>query len=290
MQYKKMAAIFGAIIFAAFTAFFVTIIWLAESRIFFTRDYIIYMKFKDVSGLKRMSPVYMRGYRVGWVKGVEFEKDWVKVRTDINRNYRVPKGSKAEIFALNILGEKAIRIVPPSPPYREFYENRDEMVGENKDIMVQAQKLLEKLKKPLDEHFEPTINEVHSIISNIRKLLVTVRHEVANTKIRENVEKVGKAADEYRALAEENRAGIKITVEEMQKNLRNMQETLDELKRTSAELRKALTTLNSGQGTAGRLLKDRKTLDELDKTLEELNRLIADIRKNPKKYFKFSIF
>ncbi len=290
MQYKKMTAVFGAVIFTALTAFFVTIIWLAESRIFFTRDYIIYMKFKDVSGLKRMSPVYMRGYRVGWVKGVQFERDWVKVRTDINKKYRVPVGSRAEIFALNILGEKAIRIVPPPPPYSKFYQNRDIMVGVNKDIMVQAQKLLEDLKKPLQENFEPTIKKVRAIIRSIHDLLGTVQNEVANSGVRENLDKLGRAADQYAAIAEENRKGIKVTVEQMNSSLKSMQEALEELKKTSEELRKTLRTLNSGKGSAGRLLNDRKTLDQLDKTLEELNKLIEDIKKNPRKYFKFSIF
>lgn len=290
MQYRKMTAIFGAVIFTALAAFFVTVIWLAESRIFFTRDYIIYMKFKDVSGLKRMSPVYMRGYRIGWVKGVQFEKDWVKVRTDINKKYRVPIGSRAEIFALNILGEKAIRVVPPPPPYTRFYQNRDEIVGDNKDIMIQAQKLLEDLKKPLQENFEPTIKKVRSIISGIHDLLNTVQREVANFGVRENLNKLGQAADKYAAIAEENREGVKVTVEQMNRSLKSMQETLEEIKKTSEELRKTLETLNSGKGSAGRLLKDRKTLDELDRTLNELNKLIEDIRKNPKKYFKFSIF
>jgi phospholipid/cholesterol/gamma-HCH transport system substrate-binding protein len=50
--------------------------------------------------------------------------------------------------------------------------------------------------------------------------------------------------------------------------------------------------LNAGQGTAGQLLQDRQLYENMNKAVGELQGLIADIRKDPRKYLsvKVSIF
>jgi len=52
------------------------------------------------------------------------------------------------------------------------------------------------------------------------------------------------------------------------------------------------TQLNEGQGSAGRLLNDRQLYDNLNQAAGDLRSLIADIRKDPRKYLsvKVSIF
>jgi len=53
-----------------------------------------------------------------------------------------------------------------------------------------------------------------------------------------------------------------------------------------------MTRLNDGQGTAGQLLKNRELYETMNKTVNELHALVADIRKDPKKFLnvKVSIF
>ncbi len=60
----------------------------------------------------------------------------------------------------------------------------------------------------------------------------------------------------------------------------------------SARLNDLTTGLNAGEGTAGQLLKNRQVYDNMNSAVNELKGLIADIRKDPKKYLnvKVSIF
>ena len=55
---------------------------------------------------------------------------------------------------------------------------------------------------------------------------------------------------------------------------------------------KVATQLSEGQGSAGRLLNDRQLYDNMNQAAGELRSLIADIRKDPRKYLsvKVSIF
>ena len=52
------------------------------------------------------------------------------------------------------------------------------------------------------------------------------------------------------------------------------------------------TNLNAGEGTAGQLLRDKQLYENMNQTIGELRGLIAEIRKDPKKYLnvKVSIF
>ena len=53
-----------------------------------------------------------------------------------------------------------------------------------------------------------------------------------------------------------------------------------------------LNRLNDGQGTAGQLLNNKELYENMSKTVTDVRSLIADIRKDPKKFLnvKVSIF
>ena len=60
----------------------------------------------------------------------------------------------------------------------------------------------------------------------------------------------------------------------------------------TARLDTVLQNLNNGQGTAGQLLHDKQLYENMNQTVAEMRGLIAEIRKDPKKYLnvKVSIF
>lgn len=64
----------------------------------------------------------------------------------------------------------------------------------------------------------------------------------------------------------------------------------ENLAQASGRLASILQSIDSGKGTAGILVRDEELARELTNTIRELKELTADIKKNPKNYFKFSIF
>jgi len=56
------------------------------------------------------------------------------------------------------------------------------------------------------------------------------------------------------------------------------------------ELEVILAKINEGEGTLGMLMHNDTLYMELNKSAEELNLLLKDIRENPKRYVKFSLF
>jgi phospholipid/cholesterol/gamma-HCH transport system substrate-binding protein len=80
----------------------------------------------------------------------------------------------------------------------------------------------------------------------------------------------------------DNTAGKLLTEKELYDRLNSTVNRLDELTKN----------LNAGEGTAGQLLHNKEMYDNMNSTANELKGLIADIRKDPKKYLnvRVSIF
>jgi phospholipid/cholesterol/gamma-HCH transport system substrate-binding protein len=51
-----------------------------------------------------------------------------------------------------------------------------------------------------------------------------------------------------------------------------------------------MSRLQRGQGTLGKLTMDSTLYEETTAAVSELRALLADIRVNPRKYFRFSVF
>ncbi len=48
--------------------------------------------------------------------------------------------------------------------------------------------------------------------------------------------------------------------------------------------------VNRGEGTAGKLISDKELYDRMERVISDLDALVKDVRENPKRYVKFSLF
>jgi phospholipid/cholesterol/gamma-HCH transport system substrate-binding protein len=66
----------------------------------------------------------------------------------------------------------------------------------------------------------------------------------------------------------------------------------DRANQLTTRLNDVITRLNDGEGTAGQLLKDRQLYENMNKTVLEFQALLAEIKKDPKRYLnvRVSIF
>ena len=66
--------------------------------------------------------------------------------------------------------------------------------------------------------------------------------------------------------------------------------TIAQLNKAIGDLDLALQKINKGEGTIGQLLTNEQLYKEVEKAARDLNLLLEDIKKNPGKYVKFSVF
>ncbi|MGA2193306.1 MAG: MlaD family protein [Nitrospirota bacterium] len=60
--------------------------------------------------------------------------------------------------------------------------------------------------------------------------------------------------------------------------------------RVSSRLDSMMGRLESGQGSAGKLINDSKLYSNMNKFFEDADSLVLDVKKNPKRYIKLSLF
>jgi phospholipid/cholesterol/gamma-HCH transport system substrate-binding protein len=71
--------------------------------------------------------------------------------------------------------------------------------------------------------------------------------------------------------------------------LLNERELYDRINSMAARLDQVMAGLESGQGTAGRLLHDQQLYENMNRAVGELTSLLADIRKDPRKYLQVRV-
>ena len=66
--------------------------------------------------------------------------------------------------------------------------------------------------------------------------------------------------------------------------------TINKVNKALEDINFVLEKINSGQGSIGLLLNDKKLYNEVAKAARDLNLLLEDIKANPSKYIKVSVF
>ena len=69
-----------------------------------------------------------------------------------------------------------------------------------------------------------------------------------------------------------------------------MKNTISSLQTAVSELSTTLKKINTGDGTAAKLLNDGEMYKELKNTISSLNTLLDDVRVHPKRYINVSVF
>ena len=299
MTYKKMSYLAGLIVFLAAIVFLFGILWLSGNQIFFSNEYKLDILFDDVVGLQDQSPVFLRGYRIGSTKEVKFEEEKIRVTISVDKRFRIPADSKVEINMLNFLGEKGIMVLPGYA--KEYLKPNSVITGENKDLMSLAKNILFTTKEKVEEgDLNRVIANISESAESLSKLLGKVNTKVDNldialynTQIME-LGQAGKGLKEFLDVAQGETqnfsAESRMSLDKFNLTLDQVNDTLEQLAALSSELSEIARDINTGRGTAGELLQNKAYIESLNDTIIQLTAFLEDIRENPKKYVKFSIF
>ena len=106
-------------------------------------------------------------------------------------------------------------------------------------------------------------------------------------------------ARDIRTLVAENRQGLQSTIDRMDALTRTLEadSTFTHLGRVITgldsaviQMRRIAEQMESEEGTVGKLIQDRWLYDQVMKTVVDIDSLITDIKANPKKYVRVSVF
>ena len=262
----------------------------------FSTNNAYYMTFDDIQGLGASTPIYADGYKVGTVDGLEYdykENGPIKVKVDINKDLRIPQGSKAEIVK-DLMGNLQVNLLLANNP-RERVEPggiipgavNGGMMDKAANLIPVVEKMLPKLDSILtsvnallaDPALAASLHNVETITSNL-----TVSTRELNTLMAGlNKQVPGMLRKANGVLDNTNRLTANLASLDVQGTLNRVNQTLESAHQFTEKL-------NSNQGSLGLLMNDTKLYDNLTSTMSHADSLVIDLKAHPKRYVHFSVF
>ena len=262
----------------------------------FSTNNAYYMTFDDIQGLGASTPIYADGYKVGTVDGLEYdykENGPIKVKVDINKDLRIPQGSKAEIVK-DLMGNLQVNLLLANNP-RERVEPggiipgavNGGMMDKAANLIPVVEKMLPKLDSILtsvnallaDPALAASLHNVETITSNL-----TVSTRELNTLMAGlNKQVPGMVRKANGVLDNTNRLTANLASLDVQGTLNKVNQTLESAHQFTEKL-------NSNQGSLGLLMNDTKLYDNLTSTMSHADSLVIDLKAHPKRYVHFSVF
>ena len=262
----------------------------------FSTNNAYYMTFDDIQGLGASTPIYADGYKVGTVDGLEYdykENGPIKVKVDINKDLRIPQGSKAEIVK-DLMGNLQVNLLLANNP-RERVEPggiipgavNGGMMDKAANLIPVVEKMLPKLDSILisvnallaDPALAASLHNVETITSNL-----TVSTRELNTLMAGlNKQVPGMIGKANGVLDNTNRLTANLASLDVQGTLNKVNQTLESAHQFTEKL-------NSNQGSLGLLMNDTKLYDNLTSTMSHADSLVIDLKAHPKRYVHFSVF
>jgi phospholipid/cholesterol/gamma-HCH transport system substrate-binding protein len=304
----------------ALTVIAVTLIVLGfnflRGKTIFKSGNFIYAKYHDTKGLIVSNPVYVNGYQVGTVFEIEnlnANLSDISVAIKLNNNYQIPTNSIATIQE-NPLGTNSIYISLGNAT--NYLKNGDTVkTAPATSLLGDFMNTL----SPLGEQFKKTIDELRKVLVNVNTVMddenkANFKELIANlTKTSDNLNKsmasIEQMVDKQGgsiAQTAENINGFTKNLAENNKKISNIINNLDStsqsikdanLNKTIKDIQTALVginltlqKLNTGNGTAAKIMNDPAVYTELKNTINSVNTLVDDIKVHPKRYINISVF
>jgi phospholipid/cholesterol/gamma-HCH transport system substrate-binding protein len=269
-------------------------LWLARGGL--SKGYPLYAKFPWGAGLKQGQPVLLVGVNVGYVDQVDLHQDGILVTTlRIQKDYQVPLTSKATVVPNGIFGDMAIAVTPSRPDPRSFKPGDTIPIG------------------PSTPGIAELTSKADSVMRSVNAVTSALEHEmVASGGIRDLRNTIGatnRLVNDFASIAAEQNRQLTATMTSLRRatsaidpakvdstitNLRtasaNMAAITVDLKQTSSKIDAILAKVDSGPGSAAMLINDPGAYNDVRGLLQRMDSLLADIKKNPKRYINVSIF
>lgn len=269
----------------------------------FTNYKTLFVEYDNVEDLASSAPVTINGLAVGKVNKITINETTGKllVELQLKTDFPISKTSTAALYSPSLIGGKQIKIIP-------------NLI--DKDPAIDGQTLTGTVELGLTESLggklEPIQAKLDKMLVNIDNLVTGLNNTLdKNTQenlkktiaeLSQTMEQFHRASGSLNSILDTNKGQINSAVSNLNKmsgnfnkisdslNKADLGKTVRSLNETLAKVDGLMANLNSGKGTAGKLLNDDALYNNLAKTSKELELLLQDVRLYPTRYVNVSLF
>lgn len=282
-----------------------------------TQSRTFYAVYHNVSGLGKANPVFINGMQVGQVTQMYFDPSHngnIIVGLTIDKDFPIPKNSCAEILSTDLMGTKAVNL------------NLGSSLIMAKDGDTLSAKLAASITEQVEETIGPLKKRVESLLGSIDEILTNLNEVVSEDQVNSlkgSIAHLNSSLKNADTLIQDvggfvNNEKTKVkdilnNLESITRNFKNNNEkltaiisnfhnlsdtlltaniagTLGSVNKSMTDFQQIMNKINKGEGSIGLLVNNDSLYLGLEKSSRDLNLLLEDIRLNPKKYVKLSLF
>jgi len=259
-------------------------------------SFYVFVQFPTAPGVQRDTPVRFCGYQVGRVSKVMAPD----IRTDLNTGLRyhqtlailnigkkyvnIPSNVEVKLMTRG-LGSSYVELkVDPHLPLTRLDPNDPNTVYLTNEMLLQGSTGM------TSEFFpEESQKKLEELVDGLKAFVDNANHIISDPNNKENFktilanlsEAANQATEAFKEFQRLSAAGTE-TLEnadaKADKLVAAMVETSEELGKTAAELRQILVKINSGEGTAARLVNDGRFYENLLENTEQLQVLLEQLK------------
>jgi phospholipid/cholesterol/gamma-HCH transport system substrate-binding protein len=261
----------------------------------------------DAGGIRRGDPVELKGVNIGRVISLQIKPAGVAVTLELEKEYPVPRDSEVLLAPRGLLGDMAAQVLLGRDP--EPLRNGDVVPGASQEkagtsvarIASESEQVLTRAQALLSPQTIEGVQSSSVELSNLLKTL-SVLAEGERVDLGEVSQSLRRSAGNVERLSgapelEGTLRALKSAATRIDGVTPELEASMEALSRSSRSMESLLGRIERGEGTLGRLSKDdalfvnanQAALDMSHAALE-LGRLTDDMRRNPKRYVKLSLF
>ena len=252
--------------------------------------------FGKASGVEMGSPVTILGIKKGRVNSIELDKEGVQLGLQVILDFPLSEDSQFFIDDTDLMGDAEIEIRPGSSQNQMNYQQLQYGAGQfgMSVIFSEVSEMIVDLKEILDQinQEDGLLKSTKSVIDSSKMLISNINTSYSSSEedVRMIINNIENLTKDLTQLTAENKDQISDSIAKISQLIDQADKTLKEIEATTSKAGLIADEINEGDGSAQQLLKDKELYDNLKSSAASLDSLLHDIKKDPKKYFKFSVF
>ena len=260
------------------------------------RSKTYYVAMNDVTGINVATRVFVNGYKVGSVRKMEYDylnNDETILTLTLDPDIKLPQGTQVQV-AQTLLSGALVNLVLPEVETGAYLNAKDTIPMSTH----RSAKSLEQLQSEFVPRLSTTLSRMDSVLLQANAILSNPNIEPTLADVRQSAQHINASS----AQLQQSLSSLPVIMERIDHTSANvesfaskldslrLQETIANLESTSRELKSFTQRLNQSNGTVSRLLNEDGLYNRIDSVTTSLDALIRDIKANPKKYVKLSLF
>lgn len=256
----------------------------------------IQVMFTNAGSLEVGNSVTVFGVKRGRVTDISLDEKGVLVTMRLDIDFRLPLDTQFVIRDSNLMGGRQLDIIPGKStmyiekgiiPQGESHGSLSSLLPKIETVMDDLHAMISKFtgEDELPSKIIDTVNRTHSITTKIDDTL-----EYNRKNLEAAIKNFHETSKQLNVLLADNKENVSNALTGAADSMGKLDKSLDRLDKMLETLEPLVEAAGEDESTVYRLLTEEDFYTRLITVTGKVDSLLTDIKENPRRYFKFSIF